>query len=338
MPNHSDAPPPGKPHVHEPDAQRPQFDGMGRIDGRELRPYVMVDREVIQLLDPDELALYVVLLTFLRGPEAMTSRECWPSHETLAGVYGRSVDAVQRVMRKLADRGLVVVTRQGKTRPNRYRLAGALPGDAADLRSHSGGDAAESRPRDTADLRSRDAAESRHEVEVVEVEEPKETNLPPDPPAEPAPARAAPAEPPGREGGGIAALPEDQQRAYRILAGITARTPRLVVGEQELLHLLPYAVPWLDRSTPQGMEAALTNGLPQEIGNPAGLLRMRLEKKLPPEKQDAATRNGLPRWCGQCGDGNPAAEHNPRFRRVPQRDGPDALCEACHPDRIAQAA
>lgn len=158
-----------------------------------------------------------------------------------------------------------------------------------------------------------------------------------EPPADPAPPPVADPQA-GREGGGIAALPEDQQRAYRILAGITARTPRLVVGEQELLHLLPYAVPWLDRSTPQGMEAALTNGLPQEIGNPAGLLRMRLEKKLPPEKQDAATRNGLPRWCGQCGDGNPAAEHNPRFRRIPQRDGPDALCEACHPDVAARAA
>jgi hypothetical protein len=37
--------------------------------------------------------------------------------------------------------------------------------------------------------------------------------------------------------------------------------------------------------------------------------------------------NGLPPWCGQCGDSNPAAEHNPRFRRTD--DG--ALCH-CHPD------
>ncbi|MGW4752007.1 hypothetical protein [Streptomyces chartreusis] len=35
----------------------------------------------------------------------------------------------------------------------------------------------------------------------------------------------------------------------------------------------------------------------------------------------------LPRWCGHCGDGNPAAQFNPNFR---QSD--DAPCPDCHPD------
>jgi hypothetical protein len=152
----------------------PRFDGMGRIDGRAERPYIMVDRELVELLDPDELALYVVFLSYLRSPERMTDRECWPTHEELARVYGRGTDAVQRVTKKLIARGLVMSIRRGKTQSNRYRLATALPSDAAETRHHC--DAAETRPRDAAETRPRDAAETRYEVEELEVEELKEKN------------------------------------------------------------------------------------------------------------------------------------------------------------------
>lgn len=41
-------------------------------------------------------------------------------------------------------------------------------------------------------------------------------------------------------------------------------------------------------------------------------------------------RHGLPAWCGSCGDGNPAAQFNVRFRTL---DG--AKCPDCHPDAVA---
>lgn len=41
----------------------------------------------------------------------------------------------------------------------------------------------------------------------------------------------------------------------------------------------------------------------------------------------------LPPWCGSCGDDNPAAEKNPRFRRT---DG--APCPRCHPDALEATA
>lgn len=155
---------------------------MGRIDGREERPYVMVDRELIELLEPDELALYVVLLSYLRSPERMADRELWPSEQEIGRVYGRSHDVVRRVMKKLIDRGLVTKTRRGKTESNRYRLAAAMPGapasDAADSRNHSGGDDADPRTHDAAKTRSHDDADPRNEVEEPEGEEGKDKNDP----------------------------------------------------------------------------------------------------------------------------------------------------------------
>ncbi len=143
---------------------------MGRTDGRPERPYVMVDRELIELLEPDELALYVVLLSYLRSPERMTDRQCWPSEQELARSYGRSHDAVRRVMNRLIERGLVTKTRRGKTKSNLYQLAERIPGapasDYAETRNHFRGDYADPRSRDDADPRN-------------EVEEEKEKNYPP---------------------------------------------------------------------------------------------------------------------------------------------------------------
>lgn len=48
------------------------------------------------------------------------------------------------------------------------------------------------------------------------------------------------------------------------------------------------------------------------------------------EHAPAATGPALPAWCGQCGDGMPAAQYNPRFRQLDGRACPD-----CHPDRHA---
>ncbi|MDJ0347500.1 helix-turn-helix domain-containing protein [Streptomyces sp. PH10-H1] len=49
------------------------------------------------------------------------------------------------------------------------------------------------------------------------------------------------------------------------------------------------------------------------------------------------TQNGLPAWCGQCGDWNPAAVHNKLFRtNTGTHDGEP--CPACHPDRVSADA
>ncbi|MET7983011.1 hypothetical protein [Streptomyces sp. NPDC005281] len=52
-----------------------------------------------------------------------------------------------------------------------------------------------------------------------------------------------------------------------------------------------------------------------------------LAEKWRAEGTEQTTTALLPSWCGRCGDDNPAAAHNPRWRLL---DG--APCPACHPD------
>jgi hypothetical protein len=50
-----------------------------------------------------------------------------------------------------------------------------------------------------------------------------------------------------------------------------------------------------------------------------------------------ASRKGLPPWCGHCGDNNPAAEFNPRFRTTNGlSDGPK--CPNCNPALVTEMA
>ncbi|MGW1534474.1 hypothetical protein [Streptomyces aureus] len=46
------------------------------------------------------------------------------------------------------------------------------------------------------------------------------------------------------------------------------------------------------------------------------------------------TKRGLPEWCGECGQGTPAARLNPRFRTLGEL-GAGEKCANCHPDRVA---
>ncbi|MEV7471973.1 hypothetical protein AB0O20_36655 [Streptomyces kronopolitis] len=45
-------------------------------------------------------------------------------------------------------------------------------------------------------------------------------------------------------------------------------------------------------------------------------------------------RAGLPKWCRECGEGNPAARVNARFRTLGELGGGEK-CPRCHPDRVA---
>lgn len=131
-------------------------------------------------------------------------------------------------------------------------------------------------------------------------------------------------QPSQREGGGIASL--EEQAAYRTLARITAKDPRLTVGETELHQLAPLAVTWLQRATEQQLELAITAGLPGTIGNPVGFVRKRLIQKLPPPPQP----DHVEERCGRdtC---------NPVTFMVTLPDHSIDFCDICHPTGRARA-
>lgn len=76
---------------------------------------------------------------------------------------------------------------------------------------------------------------------------------------------------------------------------------------------------------------------PGGINKHRSVLRIRIND-LPKASQPEPSRpkSSLPRWCGECGDGNPAAEFNAKFRI---EAGSKKPCPACHPaHRTADAA
>lgn len=158
---------------------------------------------------------------------------------------------------------------------------------------------------------------------------PSSTNPPPSPTP---PSPPDPPAPDGREGGGIAALDEQHRPAYDALIRITTNEPRLTIGEQEALALLPLVVPWLERTTTEALREALTAGLPVKVGSAVGLLRTRLAAKLPPQRASPQPAGSLPPWCGECADDglNTAARDNIRLRTL-GTGGSGELCPRCHP-------
>jgi hypothetical protein len=75
---------------------------------------------------------------------------------------------------------------------------------------------------------------------------------------------------------------------------------------------------------------------PNGVHRPMSVLRIRIND-LPKAPQRPASKPGssLPRWCGQCGDGNPAAEFNAKFRL---EAGSKKPCPDCHPAHCAADA
>jgi hypothetical protein len=87
--------------------------------------------------------------------------------------------------------------------------------------------------------------------------------------------------------------------------------PRLRLGEAEALELAPLVAQWLERgNTSDDLAQALLPGLPAPMHSPAGVIRSRLERKMPP--LPAAPPPPAPE-CAQC--------HDP----VPQ----PGICRAC---------
>jgi hypothetical protein len=67
---------------------------------------------------------------------------------------------------------------------------------------------------------------------------------------------------------------------------------------------------------------------PHNIRNYRAVLRTRIEDLTKAPQRPAKTGPSLPPWCGQCGDGNPAAEFNAKWRTAAGSDKP---CLDCHP-------
>ncbi|MFE7635126.1 hypothetical protein ACFU7Z_13990 [Kitasatospora sp. NPDC057518] len=111
------------------------------------------------------------------------------------------------------------------------------------------------------------------------------------------------------------AAPDEQVReAVATLFRVVRPEPRLRLGEAEATELAPLVAQWLERgSTAQDLAQALLPGLPVPLHSPVGVLRSRLQRKLPPVQ--APQQPVMPRYaeCAKC--------HDP----VPQ----PGICAAC---------
>jgi hypothetical protein len=82
------------------------------------------------------------------------------------------------------------------------------------------------------------------------------------------------------------------------------------------------------------LAAKLTEN-PNGINNHRSVLRIRIGDLPKAPAQPAHRGPTLPRWCGNCGDGNPAAEFNAKFRL---ETGSKKPCPNCHPTHHAADA
>ncbi|MEU9042261.1 MULTISPECIES: hypothetical protein [unclassified Kitasatospora] len=114
------------------------------------------------------------------------------------------------------------------------------------------------------------------------------------------------------------------QEAVAALYRVIRREPRLRLGEREALALAPLVAEWLARgATEADLTEALVPGLPQPVHSPVGILRSRLERKLPPPGRPAAAPP--PRTeCRECRAPVPSPGIcRPCAGLVPRRPVPD---------------
>ncbi|MFD4906664.1 hypothetical protein [Kitasatospora purpeofusca] len=111
------------------------------------------------------------------------------------------------------------------------------------------------------------------------------------------------------------AMPDEQvHEAVTTLFRVIRPEPRLRLGEAEATELAPVVAQWLERgSTAQDLAQALLPGLPVPLHSPVGVLRSRLQRKMPPVQ--TPQQPSKPRYaeCAKC--------HDP----VPQ----PGICRAC---------
>ncbi|WP_231873190.1 MULTISPECIES: hypothetical protein [Kitasatospora] len=100
------------------------------------------------------------------------------------------------------------------------------------------------------------------------------------------------------------AVPDEQLReAVAVLFRAIRPEPRLRLGQAEAEELAPLVAQWLERgATHADLAHALLPGLPVPMHSPAGVLRDRLTRKMPPVQ--AAVRPAAARYaeCAKCHD------------------------------------
>ncbi|MFG2845734.1 hypothetical protein ACGF12_21550 [Kitasatospora sp. NPDC048296] len=115
--------------------------------------------------------------------------------------------------------------------------------------------------------------------------------------------------PEGREEGHtieqeLPAVPDEQVReAVATLFRVIRLEPLLRLGEVEATELAPLVAQWLARgSTAQELAQALLPALPMPLHSPVGVLRSRLQRKMPPVQ--APQQSSKPRYaeCAKCHD------------------------------------
>ncbi|CAM5471924.1 hypothetical protein SABIM44S_02731 [Streptomyces abikoensis] len=128
--------------------------------------------------------------------------------------------------------------------------------------------------------RAESASEPRH---TPEPDAEPDLDSAPEPTAAPEPVRTEP-EPEPEPVRPVRTDPRPRpSRAYQALARLRHTDPRLTLSAAECEALEPLAAQWLAHdTTPEQLTAAVTAGLSPHIHSPAGFVRNRLEKKMPP--------------------------------------------------------
>lgn len=124
------------------------------------------------------------------------------------------------------------------------------------------------------------------------------------------------------EEGGIAPKSEDETtgKAAGVLSRLGSAAPVMTLKASEVIKLAPLAAEWLARgATELQIRSELTEGLPAKVKSPAGLVKDRLTRKMPPVPVKAVPladcaecANPLPRGqmtgiCGRCAGVAPVA-------------------------------
>ncbi|MFJ1756593.1 hypothetical protein [Kitasatospora sp. NPDC088134] len=162
-------------------------------------------------------------------------------------------------------------------------------------------------------------------VAEVDASPPKERDQAPTLPAEPAtPEPTLPDE-------GLRAAIDTLFRAIR-------PEPRLRIGESEARALAPLVARWLERgATVADLAHALLPGLPVPMHSPTGVLRNRLERKLPPTARPAGPPVPRPE-CPACHDPVPRPGHClPCTGLVPRPTAPDPAVARAGAARVRAA-
>ncbi|GAA1929415.1 hypothetical protein GCM10009837_63830 [Streptomyces durmitorensis] len=128
----------------------------------------------------------------------------------------------------------------------------------------------------------------------------------------------------GGEGGPPAdEVPPPRSTAYRALAELGRTEPRLTLSAADCARLEPLAAAWLARgATVTHLTHALTAGLPEQLHNPAGIAKRRLEDKMPPEISESHGRETVLRRVMVCLFCETTGDEDPLVRR-------HGLCAAC---------